>query len=178
MQRVAPGACVIDAGDAARLDRIGGDPVDDEALLDHMRRGRERRIGLGLVAGLVEIGLVVRAVAVELRCAWLDSCARGHHGRSRRVIDRDGFGRITGAIERVGDHHRDRITHMHDAIDGDRRPRWQIHRTAVAFLVRRHRGQRAERVRGIIRAGEHGVDAGHLSRRAGVDTADVGMGMR
>ena len=178
MQRVAPGAGVIDAGDAARLDRIGGDPVDDEALLDHVGGGRKRRIGLGLVAGLVEIGLVVRAVAVELRRALLEGVARRHHGRPRRVIDRDGFGRVTRAIERVGDHHRDRIADMHGAIDGDRRPRRQIHRAAVAFLVRRHRGQRAERVRGIIRAGEHGVDAGHLSRRAGVDAADVGMRMR
>jgi hypothetical protein len=67
---------------------------------------------------------------------------------------------------------------MHDAIDGDRRPRRQIHRTAVAFLVRCHRRQRAERVRGIIRAGEHGVDAGHLSRRAHVDATDVGVRMR
>ena len=67
---------------------------------------------------------------------------------------------------------------MHGAIDGDRRPRRQIHRAAVAFLVRRHRGQGAERVGGIIRAGEHGMDAGHLSRRARIDAADVGMRVR
>ena len=178
MQRVAPGAGVVFAGDAARLDRIGGDAVDDEALLDHMRGSRERRIGLGLVAGLVEIGLVVRAVVVELRRALLERLARRHHGRPRRVIDRDGFGRVAGEIERVGDHHRDRIADMHGAIDGDRRPRRQIHRAAVALLVRRHRRQRAERVGGIILAGQHGVDAGHLPRRAGVDATDIGMGVR
>jgi hypothetical protein len=58
MQGVATCADVIDPGDAAQLNRIGGHPVDKQALLENMRRGAEGGIHLGLIAGLVEIRLM------------------------------------------------------------------------------------------------------------------------
>ena len=113
MQRVAAGAAIVFAGDAARLERVGGDAVDDEALLDHVRGFGEGRVGRGLVAGLVEIRLVVRAIVVELRRAGLERLARRHHGGARRVVDLDALGGVAGQIERVGDDDRDRIADMH-----------------------------------------------------------------
>ena len=178
MQRVAAGAAVVFAGDAARLQRVGGDAVDDEALLDHMRGLGEGGIGRGLVAGLVEIRLVVRAIVVELRRAGLERLARRHHGRARRIVDLDALGGVAGEIERVGDDDGDRIADMQDAIDGDRRPMRQIHRAAVALLVGRHRRHRAEPVGLVVLAGQHRMHAGHLQRRARVDALDVGVGVR
>ena len=88
MQCVALRAGIVDAGDAARLDRIGGHSIDDETLLDHVSGGGKRGIGLGLVAGLIEISLVVRAIAVKLRRAFFERIARRHHSlaaaRNRR----------------------------------------------------------------------------------------------
>ncbi len=128
MQRVAAGAGVVLAGHAARLDRVGGDAVDDEPLLDDVRGAGEGRIDRGLVAGLIEIGLVVRAVVVELRRTRLERVARRHHRGPRRIVDRDALGRVARELERVGNHHRHRIADVQHAIDRDRRPLRQVHR--------------------------------------------------
>ena len=178
LQGVAPGAGVVFAGDAARLERVGGDTVDDEALLDHMRGARERFVDRGLVAGLVEIGLVVGTIGIELRRAGLEGILGIHDGRAGRIVDLDPLGGVARLIERVGDHDRDRIADMHRAADGDRGAVWQVHRAAVALLVRRHRRHGAEPVRLVVLAGQDDMHAGHLQCRAGVDAADVGMGVR
>ena len=178
MQRVAAGAAVVFAGDAARLERVGGDAVDDEALLDHVGGLGEGGVGRGLVAGLVEIGLVVRAIVVELRRAGLERLARRHHRGARRVVDLDALGGVAGKLQRVGDHDRDRIADMQHAVDRDRRPVRQVHRAAVALLVGRHRRHRAEAVGVVVLAGQHRMHARHLQRGARVDALDVGMGVR
>ena len=178
MQRVFAGAGVVFAGDAARLQRVGGDAVDDEALLDHVRGAREGRVGRRLVAGLVEIRLVVRAIVVELRRAGLERLARRHHRGTRRVVHGHALGRVPRKIERVGDHHRHRIADMHRPADRDGGAERQGHRAAVALLVGRHRRHRAEAVGAIVLAGQHGVHAGHLQRGARIDAADVGVGVR
>ena len=138
----------------------------------------EGGVGRGLVAGLVEIGLVVRAIVVELRRARLEGLARRHHGGPRRIVDLDALGGVARKLERVGDHDRHRIADMQHAVDRDRRPVRQIHRAAVALLVGRHRRHRAEPVGLVILAGQHRVHARHLQCRAGVDALDVGMGVR
>ena len=178
MQGVAAGAGIIDPGDAAQLDRIGGHPVDDQALLDDVRRGGEGGIHLGLVAGLVDIGLVVRAFVVELRRVRCEGVARRYDSGPRLIVDDNTFGGVERLVERIGDRHRDRVTHMHHAVERNRRPRRQEHRAAAARLVGRHRRQRAEAVGAIILPGEHGMDARHLQRRARLDAGDAGMGMR
>jgi hypothetical protein len=43
----------------------------------------------------------------------LERIAGRHHGRSRIVIDRDALDCVAGDVERLGDHHRDRIADMH-----------------------------------------------------------------
>jgi hypothetical protein len=95
MQRVAAGAGVKHPGDAARLDRIGGHPVDDQALFDDVRRSGEGGIHLGLVAGLVEIGLVVRAFVVELRRVRCEGVARRYDAGPRLIVDNDAFGGVS-----------------------------------------------------------------------------------
>jgi hypothetical protein len=47
---------------------------------------------------------------------------------------------ILDKVNRIGDHHRDRIAEMHHPTDSDRRSRRQIHRAAVALLVGRIEG--------------------------------------
>ena len=177
MQRIAAGAGIVDADDAARLDRIGGDAIDDEALLDNVGGRGKCCVGLRPVAGLIEVGFVARAVGIKLRRIFLRGLARRYHGGQRCVVDDDLLGCIAGAIERVGDDDRDGMTDMIHAAGGDGRARRQIHRAAVALLVRRHRGQGAERVGLIILADEYGADTRHPRCRAGVDTANVGVGM-
>ncbi len=96
MQGVALRAGVVDADNPARLDRIGGDAIDDESLLDHMRRIGKGRVGLGLVAGLIEIGLVAGAIVVKLRCVFFCGVSRRDDSGPRRIIDGDMLSRITG----------------------------------------------------------------------------------
>jgi hypothetical protein len=178
MQRVTAGAGVVLACHAARLDRIGGDAVDDEPLLDDVRSARERSIGRGLVAGLIEIGLVVGAVVVKLRRSGLEGVTRRHYGRAWGVIDRHAFGAVAGAVERVGDHDRDRIADVQRAADRNRRAVRQVHRAAVTLLVGRHRRHGAEAVGAIVVSREYGEHAGHHQRGLGIDAADIGVGVR
>jgi len=123
MQRVAAGAGIIDPSHAARLNRIGGHPVDDQTLFDDIRGSGKGGIHLGLIAGLKEIGFVVQAFAVELWSVGCEGVARRYDSRPRRILDNDTFGGVTRFFERFGDHHRDRITHMHHAVERNRRPR-------------------------------------------------------
>ena len=178
VQRVAAGAGVVHASDAAGLDWVGGNAVDDEALLDHVGCAHERRIDLRLVAGLVEIGLVARTIVVELRRILLERIARGHHGRPRRVIDSDALGCVAGDVERIGDHHRERIADMHGATDGDGRSRRLVHRAAVALLIGCQRGKRAQAVGTVVLASQHRVDAWRFQCFGRVDAADIGMRVR
>ena len=91
----------------------------------------------------------------------------------RRVIDRNALGCVAGDVERIGDHHRDRIADMHHPTDSDRRSRRQIHQAAVALLVGRH--QRAQAVGAVILASQHRVDARHFQCFSRVDATDVGV---
>ena len=143
-----------------------------------MRRDSEGGIHLGLVAGLVEIGLVIRATVVELRRVWRERVACRYDSGPRLILDNNAFGSISRLLERIGDNHRDRVADVHDAVERNRRPRRQEHRAAAAPLVGRHRRQRAEAITAIVCPSEHGMDARHLERLARVDAGDVGMGMR
>ena len=112
VQCVAAGAGIIDPGHAARFDRIGGHPVNDQALFDDVRRDSEGGIDLGLVAGLVEIGLVIQATVVELRRVWCEGVACRYDAGPRLILDNDAFGGISRLVERIGDNHRDRAMCM------------------------------------------------------------------
>src|SRR5215471_1540778 len=113
MQRIATGTSVIDSDYPARLYWIGGHPVNDKALFDDMGRARKGRSHLSVVARLIEIGLVVRAIAVELRGACLKCVARRYNSEARRVLDRDAFGRITCYVDGIGDDNRNRVADVH-----------------------------------------------------------------
>ncbi len=117
MQRVAAGAGVVFAGDAARLDRLAVTRLMTRRCSTTCAARGEGGIHLGLVAGLVEIGLVVRAIVVELRRARCEGVARRYDRGPRRIVDRDTLGGVARLVERVGDHHRDRIADMHHAVD-------------------------------------------------------------
>src|SRR5262249_5861307 len=95
MQRVAAGAGIINPSHAARLNRMGGHPVDDKTLFDDVRGSGEGGIHPGLIASLKEIGLVVRAFAVELWRIWCEGVARRYDSGPRRVVDNDAFGGVT-----------------------------------------------------------------------------------
>lgn len=123
MQRVAARARVVHADCAARFDRIGGDAIDDEALLDDVCCTGERRIGLGLVACLIEVGFVARTIVIKLRRLFLRGGARRYDCGTRRILDDDALSRVTRSFERVGHGDRHRIADMHDTADRDWRTR-------------------------------------------------------
>ncbi len=178
MQRVAASAGVVLSGHTTGLDRIGGDTIDDEPLLDHVRGAGEGGFDRGFVAGFIEIGLVLGAVVVELRRARFERLARRHHRGPHRIVDRDVLGRVAGTVERVGNHHAHRIADVAHPVDRDRRPFRHVHRSAVAPLVERHRGQRTEAVGGVVGASQQRLNPGHGQRRARIDAADVGVRVR
>jgi hypothetical protein len=67
---------------------------------------------------------------------------------------------------------------MHGATGSDRRPRRQVHRAAVALLVGRQRGKRAQAIGAVILAGQHRVHARHFQCLSRVHATDVGMRVR
>ena len=97
MQRVAAGTGVVLSGHTTGFNRIGGDTIDDEPLLDHVRGAGEGGFDRGFVAGFIEIGLVFGAVVVELRRARFERLARRHHRGPHCIVDRNVLGRVAGA---------------------------------------------------------------------------------
>ncbi len=81
VQDVAAVAGVVAGNRAARLHGDGGDAVDDEALLDDMRRLGKARIASRLVADRLHEGDVVRGVSVDDGRARLDRVGSQNRGR-------------------------------------------------------------------------------------------------
>ena len=171
---VLVGARVVPADVAAGLHRVGDQPLVDDALADHDLGPVDGRVGAGLVADVPLEDDVVGGVLVELRRAIGDGLLHVDDRRQRLPIDLDGLERVVGLGLRVGDHRRDALTGPLDAVGG------QDARGADVVLDARAAAGRPghrERVVGDVRADEHADDAGHRRRTAGVDRADVGVGV-
>ena len=145
--------------DAPRLHGNAEVPVLRERSREHVRRGRE---------DLVELGIRLRGdlggdVGPELRVDDVLVVVGGRlvvdHGGERLVLDVDRVAAVLGNRATLGHHDRDRVAHEPDVALGE----WPDRR--VRHLLREQR--RAHRTdAGVeVLGGEDGVHAGHLPAR-------------
>ena len=169
---------LVDADAAARLHGRRRDAIDDEVMLDDMRRARERGVGRLLVALDLDEADVVRAIVPHQRHAGLDGVAGRDDGRQRLVVDLDQLGGIDRLIVGLGNHEGDVVADHAHAILDQRRIARPIARAAVAALEAAGHRQVAEAGGLVVGAGQHREHAGRGLRLRGVDRADARMGMR
>ena len=175
VERVAALAGIPGAQRAARLQVLRVHARDHVAPAHHPRGAREGRVGRGLVAGLVQVGDVVRA-GVPHRGPAAGRGGRGGHRGQRSVIDLDPCGGVLGLGERLGHDHGDRIAHVAHALAGQRLVRRREHRRAVrALALERHR-HGAERI-AQVGAREDRQHAGQLRGGLRVDAREARVGV-
>jgi hypothetical protein len=170
-------AGVVVGDGAARLHRVGGEPVDHHAMLDDMEGGREGGIGRGLVAGLMHEGEIVRTLVVDRASAGLDRVRERRHGRQHIIVDRDRLGGVLGLVKRLGHHEGDRLADIAHHVARERGLRTGESGRAVAALARRVGLLGAEPHDGRVVAGQRQHHARHVLGGTDVDRADAGMSM-
>ncbi len=182
LQRGVDGVALLgrleNADAAARLHGRGGDAIDHEVMLDHMRGLGEGGVGRFLVSFDLDEADIVRAIVPDQRHAGLDRVAGRDDGRQRLVIDLDQLGGIDRLVIGLGHDEGDIVAdHAHPVLDQGRIARPIAGRVAAALEPARHR-QVAEARGLVVGAGDHREHAGRGFGLGGVDLADAGMGVR
>jgi hypothetical protein len=175
----AVGRAVVLADRRARLHRIRHEPVVVQVELRDVGGVLERGLGRRLVAELPVVAEVARRrLAMELRCAGLESGDRIDHRRQDVVIDLHELCGVARLAERIGDHHRDMVADVAHGVDREHGVRRRLVRLAVLALDHPAADQAADLVARRVLAGEHGDHAGCGLGRGGVDLPDLGVGVR
>ena len=165
-------AGIVLADRAARLHRVGHQPVVDELERRDVVRALEGGVDLRLVV-LEEapVEAEVRGQALmHLRRIGLERRAHVDHRRQLVDVDLDRLGRVARLGERLGDHRGDWLADVaHHPLGEDRVPRLLLLRAVAA----RHlpRGRQAARVLEVV-AGEDPEHPRHPRRRLGVEPGD------
>ena len=154
----------------ARLERRRRLPRMGEALAEHHRRAGQGPVGVAHAhpdhRDIVRVGAGEKA-----RRAGRERRVHRRRDGQGRVLDLDRLQRVLGEVAALGDHEGHRLADVaHDvARDGGleipRRPVGNGH-----AIGDDGRG-------GHVGRGEHGVDAGHRERAAGVDPHEAGVGV-
>ena len=93
---------------AARLDGAAARALDEQVLLEHVRRLMES--AFGIADDLLQTGGdVARHVVVHQRLAWLERDAKVDHRRERFPLDVDQADGVLGHVAIFGDDHGDRL---------------------------------------------------------------------
>ena len=122
MERISAVRGIIDAERAARLDRIGGDAVVDQANVGDVFGGGESGIGRGLVAerdGHRDIA--VRAIVPDFRCVRLRRLLEIDQRGQRLIVHGHKLGGIARLRLGFGNDEGDVIADTTDAI-GEQQP--------------------------------------------------------
>ena len=178
VDRVAALDRLEQADAAARLHGRGGDAIDDEFVLDHMRGAGEGGVGRFLVALDLDEADIVRAIVPNERHAGLGRVAGRDDGRQRLVIDLDQFGRVDRLVISLGDDEGDIVADHPHPVLGQSRIARPVAGHAVAALQSAGHRQVAEARGLVIGGGEDREHAGRGFGLRGVDRADARMGVR
>ena len=123
MQRVTAGCRVIEADPAARLHRIGDDPVVVEMQFGDMRGGLERRRDRIGAAGMPVETEVAGSLVRQLWRARRSRCGRTPQRRRAAVIDRDMLGGVERPVLGLRHDQRDRFADIANLARGQQRLR-------------------------------------------------------
>ena len=171
---------VVDAERAARLDRIGGHPVVDEANLGDVLGTGESGVGRGLVAERNRHARHCRSgnrprFSAALRFRRLFEI---DHRRQRLIVDRHELGGIARLRFGFGDDEGDMIADAANAIGQQHRTRGRKALRAAPGFRHEERRNAADLVGNSIGAGEHTDDARRRFRGSHVDAFDHRMRVR
>ena len=159
-------AGIVIADRRARLHRVRHQPVVDDVELGDVVGGLERGFRRALLAEVPLVDRVVRRdVMDQRRASRLRLGGIGNSGQ-HLIIDLDVLGRVLGLVERLGDHHGDRVAHMVRLVGRDRRMRRHLHRRAVLRGDGPAANQVADLVVGQFLAGQDRDHARHALRGA------------
>jgi len=178
MQQQPPGLLVDLGNGRARLHRGRHQALADEIELHAMRGFREGLLDLGGIAIAHRADDVVGRVRPDRGRAGLDGFQGIHHRGQHLVADLDRLRRALCQHARGRNDRRDRLAGKAYNLMGEQPARRHRHRRAVGPLEDRECRQCADVILHQILAGEHGFDARHGGRRAGVDRLDLRMRMR
>ena len=163
---------------SARLHRVRHQAVVGDVERGHIGRRLEGSIGRRLVADGPVVDHVARRLGVQLRRARGDRRLDIGGDGKLFVDDGDGFRRIARLIAGLGDHHRDRLPDEAHGLRRHRRPRAHLHRRAVLGMDHPAADQIADLVIDDLLAGQHIDHARHSLGRVGIDSLDLGVGVR
>ena len=168
----------------ARLERRHHQALVDQLDTRHMRGVLEGAVECRLLLA-VRIGRcgpvkpdVSRRIRPQLRRAGRDRVAHIGRRRQRLVVNDDFFGRVLCRCRADGNHHRDRLAHMHHAALGQRRP---MRPDCLLAFAPRDRNRMRDRVvvrRRKIGGGEHRDHAFCLLRIGRIDAHYLREGVR
>ena len=168
---------VVVADAAARLHGGGGDPVDHEAVLDHVVGLGEGGVGRGLVAEQLHEADIVGAIVPHPRRA-LGGRLRGRGNRRQRlVVDLDQLGGVERLVGGLRHHEGDVVADPAHLVLGQRRV-GRLEHAAVAQLEPARDRQVAPAGGLPVGAGEHRQHAGRRLGLGRVDRADACVGVR
>ncbi len=174
---------VVFADRRARLHLAGDDTAVLELALDDQMRAVEGALGRIRVAEILAEADVVRALVIERGRAWRDRIVGVDHHGQRPVTHHHQVGRRDGLLQRLGEHHGDRLTHLPHAID-DQRDMAPIEGRLAAEAgragidrIRRNRDvpHRCALIGQIVRAGQHRDHTGRSRRSRDLDGFDNGV---
>ena len=175
-QREAFVAGIVGADAAARLDRIGENPVIDKLQSRHMRGPGEGLLHRSAIAVTPGQGQVVRCLRPHHRGPFRDGTFDVRHGRQRLDLDPDFLASIDRLRDRFRDDHDDRLADMTHPVLGKRGTRrlgGRIHREPAKREIR----DVADPGGAQVFSGHHGKHAGCVSRLAGIDGPDQPVSM-
>ena len=178
VERVAVLDAVVGAVGGARLDGVGSDPVVGEVERDHLGGVREFGLGGRGVAQMPVEADVAGRLVPDLGGAVRHRGIQVSDGRPRLVVDLDEQRRVLGLGPGLGDHHGDRIAGVAGRPLHQGRVGRRDHLRAVLVGDHPAAGDAAEVVGGRVLAGQHGEHARRREGLAGVDRADLGVGVR
>jgi hypothetical protein len=166
------------ADDAARLHRVGDDPVIVEIELDSMRRRCECRIDGGSSAGAPIEAEIAGCFFCNLPRAGGARGSGGRGGGQWRVVDRHLLCGIEGLGQSLGDDKRNRLTDIADLVSGQYRLQRERERFASLRVRFRRRAQRLQPVGPRVFSRHRREHARSRPRFPHVDAFDPRMRMR
>ena len=178
IERELVGAGLGCGDEGARLDRRADQAIVDEIDRDRVRGRLQRLAHRGFVAARPTKADIAGCRRMQLRRVPRLRRARIGDGGQRRVIDRDGLGRIRRLGNGFGDDRRHRFAHMPHRLAREREARRLGHGRTVTGTNRPQGPHRRHAVRRHVGAGEHGDHPGRGGRRRYVDGANARMRVR
>ena len=167
-QGVVAGGGVVVPDRRPRLHRVRDEPVVDEVETGHMVGAAECLVGGRAVADLPVVAEVAGRFGVDLRRAFGECIAHGHHRRQGGVFDLDQLCRVARGPSALRHHDGHRVPHVAHRVGGEGGVGWRL--VGLSVLAGDHPAadERADLVTGQIRSGQHRHHAGHGGRGRGV----------